>query len=292
MTVGLHAADRGPGVQGDVLPTQDLGRPIRVVLFGGAFLEPAALEWLALLDEHPEVEFLGGFCESPGLTLRHAAADVVRRRRWLAPAVLALYAAEGARRFARTPRACLALRRRVRPALSRVAAVSSIHAPDVLERIRALAPDLGLVYGSPVLRPELFEIPAYGTIGIHHGRLPEYRGKKLTVWAMLNGDTSTGVTIQRIGRGIDTGAIVRTGEVPIRGRRYGAVEADVQALGVRLYLDAVLDVKRGEARCRPQPPGTFPLYRQPRARDILQVWWHGSGARPAVGRTTRARGGV
>ena len=77
------------------------------------------------------------------------------------------------------------------------------------------------VCGAPILKPELFEIPAFGTLGIHHGRLPEYRGKKTTFWAIYNGDSTAGVTIQRINAGLDTGEIVCTGEVPTAGKTTG-----------------------------------------------------------------------
>lgn len=267
------------------LPAGDLGRPIRVVLFGGAFLEPGALELLARLDEHPEVEFLGGVCQSPGFGLRHTVADVVGRRRLLAPVVLAAYAGRAAWRSVQDPRAALQLRRRARGALSKMEAVADIHDAAVLERLRARGADLGLVYGSPILKPELFETPAFGTIGIHHGSLPEYRGKKTTFWAMFNGEAVAGVTIQRIGRGIDTGEIVSTAEVPTAGKWYGQVNAELERVGVRLYLAAVLAVKRGQARCRPQAARSSGLYRQPGTQDIVRLWWrqltagHGS-ARP------------
>jgi methionyl-tRNA formyltransferase len=254
------------------LTARDLGRPIRVVVFGGAFFERAALELLARLDEHPEVEVLGGFCQSRGFAIQHRVADVVRRRKMLAPPVLGVYAAQAAWRFARRPRTELARRERVRRPLSRMIAVPDIHAPAVLAQVRALSPDLGLGYGSPLLKPALFEIPAFGTLGIHHGKLPEYRGKKTAFWAMLNGEATAGVTIQRINAGLDRGEIICAGEVPIGSKRYGRVDAEVQDLGVTLYMAAVLGVKRGEALCWPQRHADAPLYRQPAALDILRLW--------------------
>lgn len=258
---------------GQALSTADLGRPIRVVFFGGAFLEPEAIDFLDRIDRHPEIALVGGFCESRGFGVGHRVADVVRRRRLLSPFVLGMAMGQAARRVLRRPRQARARRRRTRELLARLAAVPNIHAPDVIASVRALAPDLGVVYGAPLLRPALFDVPAFGTLGIHHGRLPEYRGRKTTFWAMLNGEGTAGVTIQRINAGVDTGEIVAAGEVPIGGRRYGAVHAELQALGVGLYVDAVVAVKRGEARCKAQPAARFPIYRQPRVADILRLWW-------------------
>ena len=120
--------------------------------------------------------------------------------------------------FLRAPRATLAARRDARPALARFETVRDVHAPAVIERLRALAPDLGVIYGGPLLKPELFEIPRLGTLGIHHGRAPKYRGKKTTFWEVFNGEPTAGVTIQRLNRGIDTGDIVRIVEVADRAQ--------------------------------------------------------------------------
>jgi folate-dependent phosphoribosylglycinamide formyltransferase PurN len=255
------------------LPEQPFDRPIRVVVFGGAFFEPAALEFVAMLDENPEIDLAGGFCQSRGFALRHRVADIVRRRTLLAPAVLAVSAAQTAGRFLRRPRGALALRRRVRGAMTRMRAVPDIHAPEVLQQVRALSPDLGLCYGAPRLKAELFDIPAFGTLGIHHGRLPDYRGKKTTFWEMFNGETVAGVSIQRINAGLDAGEIVCTGQVPIAGKRYGRLDRDVQRLGLTLFVRAILAVRRGEAQVRPQPRAASRLYRQPGLGDVVRLWW-------------------
>jgi hypothetical protein len=251
--------------------SQALGRPIRVVVFGGAFFERAALEFVALLDDHPEVELLGGFCQSRGFGPRAQATDVLKRRHLLGLPILCLHALQAALRLAWRPRMEFALRRRVRKALTRFAVVPDIHAPGVLNHVRALGADLGLVYGAPILRPELFEIPIFGTLGIHHGKLPQYRGKKTTFWAVYNGEASAGVAIQRIRKGLDRGEIVRADEVPIARKSYRRVAADVQQLGLRLYIDAIVAVKRGEGVYRPQPQGQSVMYGQPSARDFLSL---------------------
>jgi methionyl-tRNA formyltransferase len=253
------------------MPTEP-ERPIQVVVFGGAWFEPHALDFLTRLEAHPEIDLVGVVCQSHGFGVRQQLRDVVRRRGLLAGPVIGVRLARGLGRFVRRPAHTLRLRRRVRDLLARAATVPAIHAPEVLAHVRALAPDLGLIYGAPILKPALFEIPRLGTLGIHQGRLPRYRGKKTTFWAMYNGDATAGVAIQRVNAGLDTGEIVRSGEVAIAGRRYGRVDEDVQALGVDLYLEAILDVKHGRAEFRPQPEGEGTLYRQPGAREILGLW--------------------
>lgn len=89
---------------------------------------------------------------------------------------------------------------------------------------------------------------------------------------MYNGEATAGVTIQKINVGLDAGEIVKQGEVPISGRSLSAVWHDVEALGLDLYIEAVLEVKRGTARYRPQVGRKGRLYRDPRAADLVRFW--------------------
>jgi methionyl-tRNA formyltransferase len=139
--------------------------------------------------------------------------------------------------------------------------------------MRAQSPDVGLVYGSPILRPELFEIPRLGTLGIHHGRMPEYRGKKTTFWALYNGDPTAGVTIQKINAGLDTGTIVAEGHVDARGRSLRAVWNDLEQRGLDLYITAIPGYVRGELVPSAWDGPRGKLYRDPGARDILRFIW-------------------
>jgi methionyl-tRNA formyltransferase len=99
--------------------------------------------------------------------------------------------------------------------------------------------------------------------------LPEYRGNKTTFWAIYNGEKSAGVTIQKINAGLDTGQIVKEGEVVIGRRSQRAVWRELEALGLDLYIQAILEVKDGTATFRPQLGQRGKLYRNPKPRDFL-----------------------
>jgi methionyl-tRNA formyltransferase len=111
-----------------------------------------------------------------------------------------------------------------------------------------------------------------GTLGIHHGKVPEYRGNKTAFWAMYNGELVAGVTIQKVNRGLDTGSIVKTGEVSTEGRAYRAVVQELETLGLDLYLQAILEVKDGTAEYKPQSVGKGKLYHNPKPGDFLKFW--------------------
>jgi methionyl-tRNA formyltransferase len=247
--------------------------PIRVVVFTcGPVLQRDVKLFICRLASHPEIAFLGAFCQSEAQTFSAVVRDLWRRRRLLALPVLLIQVIGTTGRRLTRPRAEAQLNKAMARLSDRIAYVPDIHAEEVLEAVRSLKPDLGLIYGSPILKPVLFEIPALGTLGIHHGKVPEYRGKKTTFWAMYNGEETAGVTIQKVNAGLDTGQIVKEGEVLIGRRSLRTVEKELEALGLSLYLQAILDVGAGTATYRPQVGKRRKLYRDPKLKDILTFW--------------------
>ncbi len=248
--------------------------PIRVVVFtSGPTIRPSIQRFIVRLDEHQEIELAAVYCQSSGSSVREIVADLWRRRGWLALPLMAVQAAGVAGRFVAHPRETIGLRRGMASLQDRVRTIPDIHAPAVLESVRRHAPDLGLIYGSPILRPELFEIPARGTLGIHHGKVPKYRGKKTTFWAMYNGEPDAGVTIQKVNAGLDTGEVVEEGTVPTPGRSLGAVWRELEDLGYRLYIEAILAVKRGTATYRRPEGEKGALLRDPKPGHLLRYFW-------------------
>ena len=251
----------------------EANQPIRVVMFGsGPELNHDAKQFLCRLGEHPEIKFLGAFCQAQSQSSQAVFIDLWKRRNWLAFPLFTIWVINRTMRFVLHRREEIALQRSLEKISDRIRFVPNIHAQNVLEQVCALNPDLGLIYGSPILKPELFEIPRLGTLGIHHGKVPEYRGNKTTFWAMYNGERVAGVTIQKVNRGLDTGSIVKTGEVSSQGRSYQAVIRDLETLGLDLYMEAILEVKHGIAEYRPQSGVKGKLYRNPKPGDFLKFW--------------------
>jgi methionyl-tRNA formyltransferase len=91
-----------------------------------------------------------------------------------------------------------------------------------IERVRALAPDIGVVvaYGH-ILRPDLLAVPSRGMVNVHPSLLPELRGAAPVEWAILRGLEKTGVTIMQMEAGMDSGPIIH--QIPHR------IDPDVSA---------------------------------------------------------------
>jgi methionyl-tRNA formyltransferase len=247
--------------------------PIRVVMFGsGPYITRDAQEFLVRLNEANDIELLGAFCQSAAQSNRAVFQDLKKRRGILAYPLMAVYLWERSRRrFTQRGRE-KDFQKKFRGIENKISFVPDIHAAEVLDVVRSLAPDLGLVYGSPILKPALFEIPGMGTLGIHHGKVPEYRGNKTTFWAMFNGEAAAGVTIQKINAGLDTGEIVNEGQVEIGRRSHTEVWQALEALGLDLYLKSIREVHQGTVSFRPQSGRKGPLYRNPKPIDYLRYW--------------------
>jgi methionyl-tRNA formyltransferase len=82
-------------------------------------------------------------------------------------------------------------------------------APEFLEQLRATQPELIVVvaYGQ-ILPQTLLDLPRHGCLNVHTSLLPRHRGAAPIQWAILEGDTETGVTLMKMDAGLDTGAVL------------------------------------------------------------------------------------
>lgn len=87
--------------------------------------------------------------------------------------------------------------------------------PEFVEALRALQPDLGIVIAFRMLPEIVWAMPRLGTFNLHASLLPQYRGAAPINWAIINGETETGVTTFLLNHEIDKGAILDQVRVPI-----------------------------------------------------------------------------
>ena len=120
----------------------------------------------------------------------------------------------------------------------------------------ACAPDLGIALGAPILREPLFSIPRLGTINLHKGRVPEYRGMPPAFWEMANSESTVGCTVHKVEAGLDTGAILVEDSVTVdRFSTVAGVQLKLHRLGVEMICDAVDRIVSGTAVYTPQRAG-------------------------------------
>ena len=105
---------------------------------------------------------------------------------------------------------------RAREAGVPVLAPADVNAPEVVERIAALAPELVFsFYFRQVLRRDLLAIPTRGALNLHGSLLPRYRGRCPVNWVLVHGESETGVTLHYMEPQPDTGDVVAQRRVPI-----------------------------------------------------------------------------
>lgn len=122
-----------------------------------------------------------------------------------------------------------------------------------IEELRSLQADLQIVVAFRMLPEIVWSMPRLGTFNLHASLLPQYRGAAPINWAVINGDTETGVTTFFLKHEIDTGAVIRQVRVPISDTDcVGDVHDRLMMLGGNVVCDTVDDIIAGTAQATPQ----------------------------------------
>lgn len=104
-----------------------------------------------------------------------------------------------------------------------------------------------------ILSKEILDIAKYGCINIHASLLPKYRGAAPIQWAVIDGEEKTGITIQQMNEGIDTGDILLTREYTLAKDETGASLFDKMCeLGAEAIVDVLPKIEAGEIVPRKQ----------------------------------------
>lgn len=142
--------------------------------------------------------------------------------------------------------------------------VADLHAEEVLEEVRVFNPDLGLSLAPPLLKAKLFALPRHGTLNLHKGRLPQFRGMPPAFWELWHGEMEVGCSVHWMTEALDAGDIVQ--EARVQRARFstpGGLRLRLDQVGVELMNRAVAEVLDGSAARRPQPNEGANTYRKP-----------------------------
>lgn len=114
---------------------------------------------------------------------------------------------------------------------------------NFLQQLRQLNADLFVVVAFRMLPEVVWKMPPLGTVNLHASLLPQYRGAAPINWAIMNGETETGVTTFFIQQEIDTGKIIFSDKLPIRDdETAGELYTELMTLGaatLRRTVDAI-----------------------------------------------------
>ena len=130
-----------------------------------------------------------------------------------------------------------------------VSSVEGLPADKAVEALAEYRADIFIViaYGQ-ILPAKVLSLPAMGSIGLHASLLPKYRGPSPINWAIINGETTTGVTVFRLNEKMDEGAIVSQRRVEILPSDNAQTLSDKLAVtGAELLSGSVTDIASGRA---------------------------------------------
>lgn len=131
---------------------------------------------------------------------------------------------------------------------------ASLRDDTPLALLQELNPDLIVVaaYGK-LLPKEILSLPPLGCVNVHSSLLPKYRGAAPINWAILNGETETGVSIMYMAEGLDTGDVILQRSTPIGAQEDAqSLTARLAAIGADALSEAVNALAAGTAPRTPQ----------------------------------------
>ena len=125
---------------------------------------------------------------------------------------------------------------------------ADIHSMEAMAFVRNLHADLGVVWGTRLLKPDLFNIPRLGSVNIHRKKVPEYRGSGPTgLWELLDRQREVGITIHRVEAALDAGAVLDCGTVPIEPfDTLASLDRKVHVAGNDLLVRSLIRCAAGE----------------------------------------------
>ncbi len=128
-----------------------------------------------------------------------------------------------------------------------------LKAPDFIEELKSLKADLQIVVAFRMLPEIVWQMPRIGTFNLHASLLPQYRGAAPINWAVINGETSTGVTTFLIDKEIDTGKILLQKEIEISTTdSAGNLHDKMMVVGAELVKETVELLSSGDFKAKPQ----------------------------------------
>jgi len=150
----------------------------------------------------------------------------------------------------------------------------TVNTDEFAERLRALAPDLLIVVAfGQILSQDILDAPSKGAVNVHASLLPALRGVAPINWAIVRGETETGVTTMFMAKKVDAGEIILTRPTPIGERETaGELSKRLSGLGAELLLETVELVGKGEAPRAAQGPPTTKYARKLKKKDGEIDW--------------------
>lgn len=147
--------------------------------------------------------------------------------------------------------------------------------PECIEELKKYKADVCVVVAfGQILPKEILEMTPYGCVNVHASLLPKYRGAAPIQWAVINGETVSGVTTMQMDEGLDTGDMLEKIEIPLSPKITGGELHDLLAeAGAKLCVQTLLKMEKGELHPEKQGDATT-AYARMLDKKLGQIDWN------------------
>jgi methionyl-tRNA formyltransferase len=158
---------------------------------------------------------------------------------------------------------------------------TNLKSPEFIEELKSYQADLQVVVAFRMLPEVVWDMPTIGTFNLHASLLPQYRGAAPINWAIINGETETGVTTFMIRHEIDTGSILFQEKEPIHPEdTAGTLYERLMQKGAWLVLKTVKAISRDDYTLIPQKTEGIELKSAPKIhKETCEINWHQSAGK-------------
>jgi methionyl-tRNA formyltransferase len=149
---------------------------------------------------------------------------------------------------------------------------------EFVQQMKALQPDLFVVVAFRILPKEVFEIPKFGSFNLHGSYLPKYRGAAPIQWALINGETETGLTTFKLAEKVDTGNIYLQQKLDIFPEdNFESLHDRMSELGATMVFETVNLIESGIYKLK-QQDDSLASPAPKITKEICQIDWNKSAA--------------
>lgn len=152
---------------------------------------------------------------------------------------------------------------------------TNLKSEDFIQELQSLEANLQIVVAFRMLPKVVWQMPELGTFNLHASLLPNYRGAAPINWAIINGETKTGVSTFFIDEKIDTGDMILQHEVTIEPEdNAGTLHDKLMVVGSQLVLETVKRIQAGTVKTVPQDETSAMKEANKLHRDNTKINWN------------------
>lgn len=154
---------------------------------------------------------------------------------------------------------------------------TNLKSPEFIEELRSYQADIQVVVAFRMLPELVWNMPRLGTFNLHASLLPDYRGAAPINWAIINGETETGVTTFFLKHEIDTGSIIFQEKEPIHLEdNIGTLYERLMNKGAKLVLKTIEALASGNITTKPQKESSNLKHAPKIFKETCEIDWNRS----------------